>query len=123
MVVCATRVDNHYKTTKPSIEAGKDVYVEWPLASNLEDATELATLAREKGVKAMVSLQGRISPRYLKVKALLEENKIGKVLSSSVVASDGSSPTRISEGIKYFLDRRVGGNLLTIFFGHSKPSE
>ena len=117
------RVDNHYKTTKPSIEAGKDVYVEWPLASNLEEATELATLAREKGVKTMVSLQGRVSPVYLKVKALLAENKIGKVLSSSVVASDGTTaPTTISESIKYFIDRRVGGNLLTIFFGHSKSS-
>ena len=118
------RVDNHYETTKPSIEAGKDVYVEWPLGSNLEEATELATLAREKGVKTMVSLQGRMSPVYLKVKALLAEDKIGKVLSSSVVASDGTkAPTAFSEGKKYFLDRRVGGNLLTIFFGHSKSSQ
>lgn len=117
------RVDNHYKTTKPCIEAGKDVYVEWPLGSNLEEATELAKLVREKGVKAMVSLQGRISPIYLKVKALLAENKIGKVFSSSVVASDGTkAPTTISEGMKYFLDRSIGGNLLTIFFGHSKSS-
>ncbi|KAL8797807.1 MAG: hypothetical protein Q9195_000159 [Heterodermia aff. obscurata] len=119
LVVCSVRVDAHYKTIKPSIEAGKDVYVEWPLAANLEDATELATLAREKGVKTMVSLQGRVSPVYLKVKALLAENRIGKVFSSSVVASDGTkAPTTISESLKYFLDRRVGGNLLTIFFGH-----
>ena len=122
-MVCAVRVDNHYQTTKPSIEAGKDVYVEWPLASNLEEATELATLARQKGVKTMISLQGRVSPVSLKVKALLAENTIGKVLSSSVVASDGTTnPTTISEGLKYFLDRRVGGNLLTIRFGHSKSS-
>lgn len=30
-VVCATRVDTHYPTVLPSVRAGKDVFVEWPL--------------------------------------------------------------------------------------------
>lgn len=119
--MCSVRVDNHYKTTRPSIEAGKNVFVEWPLASNIEDAIELATLAKQKGVKTMVALEGRVSPIYLKVRALLKENKIGKVLNSSVVASGGTkSRDSVAEGIKYFFDRRVGGNLLPINFAHSE---
>lgn len=122
-MVCSVRVDSHYKTTKPSIEAGKNVFVEWPLASNVEDATELATLAKEKGVKTMVALEGRVSPIYVKVKALLRENKIGKVLNSSVVASGGTKARNsINEGLRYFLERRVGGNFLTIIMGHSESS-
>ena len=123
LVVCSVRVDNHYKTTKPSIEAGKNVFVEWPLASNIEDVTELTALAKEKGVKTMVALEGRVSPIYLKVKALLQENRIGKVLNSSVVASGGTKARdSVNEGIRYFLDRRVGGNFHTIIMGHCKSS-
>ena len=42
LVVCTTRVDIHYDTIKPSVEAGKDVFAEWPLAENVRRATELA---------------------------------------------------------------------------------
>ena len=69
----------------------------------------------------MISLQGRVSPIFLKVKALLQEDKIGKVLSSSLVASGGlGTHGSIREGLKYFFDKRVGGNFITIFFGHSE---
>lgn len=114
-------MDKHYKTTKPSIEAGKGVFVEWPLGSNCEEAAELATLAKERGARTMISLQGRVSPVYLKVKAVLETQKIGRVLSSSVAAS-GLMKTHgsTSEGLRYFYDRRVGGSFLTIGFGHCK---
>lgn len=54
LVVCCTRVDLHYETIKPSIQQGKSVYVEWPLASNLSQALELASLAKQKGAKTMV---------------------------------------------------------------------
>ena len=115
------RVDNHYKTIKPSIVAGKNIFVEWPLVSNVEDAAELAALAKEKGVKSMVALQGRVSPIYVKVKALVREDRIGKVLNTHIVASGGTrTRSSISEGLKYFFDRKVGGNMLTIGFAHSK---
>ncbi|RYP43852.1 hypothetical protein DL768_009632 [Monosporascus sp. mg162] len=34
LVICSTRVDKHYETSLPSVKAGKDVFVEWPLAEN-----------------------------------------------------------------------------------------
>lgn len=71
----------------------------------------------------MVALEGRVSPIYVKVKALLQENKIGKVLNSSVMASGGTNARNsINEGLHYFLDRRVGGNFHTIIMGHSESS-
>lgn len=124
LVVCSTRVDTHYKTIKPSIEAGKDVFVEWPLASNVREAEELAALANDKGVKTMVGLQGRVSPVYLRVKDLVQEGKIGKVLSSSITLSGGTnSRDSIREGLSYFFDRKVGGNIMSIFLGHSKKTQ
>jgi len=124
LVVCSTRVDTHYKTIKPSIEAGKDVFVEWPLASNVQQAEELASLAKDKGVKTMVGLQGRVSPVYLKVKDLVQGGKLGKILSSSMTLSGGTnSRDSIGEGLSYFFDRKVGGNIMSIFLGHSKKTQ
>lgn len=121
LVVCSTRVDTHYKTIKPSIEAAKDVFVEWPLASNVQQADELVSLAKAKGVKTMVGLQGRVSPIYLTAKDLIQSGKIGKVLSSSMMLNGGtSSRDSIGEGLSYFFDRDVGGNIISIYIGHSE---
>ena len=120
LVVCTTRVDLHYDTIKPSLVKGKDVYCEWPLASNVENAEELYALAKENNTRTIIGLQGQLSPIVLKVKSLIEqENKIGRVLSSSIFAAGGTR-TRDSmiEGLKYFTRRSIGGNMVTIGFGH-----
>lgn len=80
-------------------------------------------MVKHKRVKAMVGLQGRVSPVVLKIKSLLEQGIIGEVLSSSIIAAGG---TRLRDlvlvGLKYFTERHVGGNLVTIGFGHSELS-
>jgi hypothetical protein len=53
------------------------------------------------------------------MKEIVEGGRIGKVLSSSVFASTGNAgPTEV-KNVRYFLDREVGGNILSIHFGHS----
>jgi predicted dehydrogenase len=69
----------------------------------------------------MVGLQGRASPVILKVKSLIDQGKIGKVLSSSVNAIGGANDRNsIPASLKYFTDKSVGGNVLTVFIGHSR---
>ena len=120
-MVCCTRVDLHYETIRHSVEKGKNVFVEWPLCSNLKQAQELNELARDKGVKTMVALQGRVSPVILKIQSLLSQNRIGDVLSSSVAAYGGTiDRSSVGAGLKYFMQRSVGGNVVTIGFAHSK---
>lgn len=123
LVVCSTRVDIHYDSVKPSVEAGKNVYVEWPLAENVGRATELAELAKKSGSVTLIGLQSRVAPSVLKVKEVLQSGAIGKVLSSEVQAfTPGGGGNDISEGLGYFLDKKVGGNPVTIAFAHSKCS-
>lgn len=86
LVVCTTGVDVHYDTMKPSIEAGKAVLVEWPLAENVKRAGELAHLARQTGSRAIIGLQGRVAPAIVNVRRILESGDLGKVLSSFVQA-------------------------------------
>ena len=121
LVVCTTRVDNHAVTTRPSIAAGKDVFVEWPLAENAGIAKELALLVAEKGVRSVVALQGRVAPLYLRVTEILRSGRIGKVISSEVRASGGSIYRHVlPEKLKYFLQKDVGGNFVTISIGHCR---
>ena len=46
LAVISVNVASHYKLVKPCILAGKDVFVEWPLGANTQEAKELAELAK-----------------------------------------------------------------------------
>ncbi|RDW71653.1 hypothetical protein BP5796_07687 [Coleophoma crateriformis] len=120
MVICSVNVGKHYDLIKPAILAGKLPVVEWPLASNLAQAEELTSLAREKGLKTLVILQGRLSPVTAKVRQLIADGRIGEVFSvnlDAVAGYHGEDP--IGVGGMYLSDRKVGGNMATIHFGHA----
>lgn len=120
LVICNTRVDKHKETIMPSILKGKDIYVEWPVASTTEDVTEISHAAEEHNVRVAVGLQGRWSPPVAKLKEILERGDVGKVLSSDVHISGGAAAERdtLTTGFEYFTDKRIGGNHVTILFGH-----
>ncbi|RYP00170.1 hypothetical protein DL764_006601 [Monosporascus ibericus] len=118
-VVCSTRVDKHYETIKPSITAGKAVFVEWPLASNISQVRELVDLAREQGIKSVTGLQGPVTAPLNAVREILEHGRIGKVVSSEVKARGGTSDRgAVPESLRYFTQLEVGGNVVTVSFGH-----
>ncbi|KAG9239131.1 putative dehydrogenase [Amylocarpus encephaloides] len=119
LVVCSVRVDRHMLTVKPSIIAGKAVYVEWPLEKNLEIAKEVADLGRKHNVKSIVGIQGAFAPIAQKLKAAIGSGRIGKVLSSTITASSGSSSDTEVKGVRYFTDRKIGGNPVSIHLGHA----
>lgn len=119
LVVCSTRVDRHFQPIRPSIIAGKSIFVEWPLEKNLAIAKEMAALAAKYNAKTMVGIQGSFSPVVRKLKQVIESGKIGNIVSSDVCASVGNGGRTESKNVRYFLDRKVGGNLLSIHFGHS----
>ncbi|TQV95627.1 oxidoreductase family protein [Cordyceps javanica] len=119
LVVCATRVDVHYKSTLPSVRAGKRAFIEWPLAQDAKHAQELADAAASHNTHTLVGHQGRFAPVMVKLKEVLESGRIGKVLSSDARAFGGTnSRESIGAGLGYFVDRTVGGNVFTIGFGH-----
>ena len=67
-VAVAVKVPDHAAAIKPILAAKKDVFSEWPLARNLEEAKELAVLAKEAGVRTLVGLQEWQSPLVNKVR-------------------------------------------------------
>jgi predicted dehydrogenase len=119
LVVCVVRVDRHFQTVRPSLEAGKTVFVEWPLDRNLEVAKEMAALAAAHNAKTIVGLQASYAPVVRKLRLLVHSGAIGRVLSSTLLGSCGNEVASESKNVRYFLDRTVGGNLMSIHVGHT----
>ena len=117
-VAVSVRVPRHYEPTMAAIEAGKHVYTEWPLGANLDEAKEMASFARAKGVKTMVGLQERRAPLYLRLKELVDEGCFGELLSCMIVWS-GSGILDRSSDQRWRADDASGANTLTIGFGHT----
>ena len=122
LVVCCVRVDRHYALMMPSINAGKDVFVEWPLASNLQQAEEMQAAAKKSGSKTIVGLQARPSPFTQKVKELVKSKAIGDLLSSNLYYDIGYPGDVEPPATDYMTKKEVGGNLFTIMFGHTADS-
>ncbi|KAI0883062.1 NAD(P)-binding protein [Annulohypoxylon maeteangense] len=118
LVVCCTRVDTHSSSTGPSLRAGKAVFIEWPLVQDYKEAVALA--GKKRLDNTIIGLQGRVSPIVIKLKEILKSGRIGRVLSSDV-HTYGNLARRdsFSEGLSYFADREVGGNPITIAYGHT----
>lgn len=84
IVAVSVNVPQHYSLIKPALEAGKDVFSEWPLARNVAEAEELVQLAKQKGVRTMVGLQARQNPSVLKAKEIVASGKLGKIMGTTL---------------------------------------
>ena len=116
-VAVLVRVPLHHRLTMDVLEAGKHVYTEWPLGINLQEAQEMADLARRKGVRTMVGLQGRCSPQYLRLKELVDEGYVGEVLSVHMTSFRTGVLSRTSDRT-WQRDKELGATILTIHSGH-----
>ena len=86
-VVLATSVSTHYALAKASIEAGKHVFVEKPLASSSDVALELMELAEASDRVLMPGHTFLYSPPIRAIKTLIDNDELGDIyfISSSRV--------------------------------------
>ena len=78
-VIIATPSHTHYSLVKKALNAGKDVYVEKPIATNSEEAKELMNLADEKNLVLMVGHLLLYHPVVNRLKSLIKEDVLGKI--------------------------------------------
>ncbi len=78
-VVIATPAVTHYDMCKRSILAGKDVFVEKPLALKVEEAEELAQIAKENGKILMVGHLLLYHPAVIKLEELIYRGELGDI--------------------------------------------
>ncbi|BDA72893.1 oxidoreductase domain protein [Calothrix sp. PCC 7716] len=78
-VVIATPAPSHASLVIQALNAGKDVFVEKPLALTLEDALLIETAARKSNQIVMVGHLLEYHPALIKLRDLVAAGKIGKL--------------------------------------------
>lgn len=78
-VVIATPAPTHANLVIQALNAGKDVFVEKPLALTLEDALKIETAARKSNQILMVGHLLEYHPALIKLRSLVAAGKIGKL--------------------------------------------
>jgi UDP-2-acetamido-3-amino-2,3-dideoxy-glucuronate N-acetyltransferase len=78
-VAIATPAEQHASMTLAALKAGKDVFVEKPLALRWEDGVEMTSEARRQGRLLMVGHLLLYHPAILKVKELLDLGELGRL--------------------------------------------
>ena len=116
--VCV-KVPYHHEIVMAALEAGKHVYCEWPLGATVDQAAEMADLAAVRGVRTMVGLQARAAPSVARIRELVADGWIGRVLSASLTQfQPGLLQTRTPDGT-WRADRANGAHTLSISAGHT----
>ena len=103
----------HKQLALPALHAKKSVFVEWPLGNGLQEAEELASLAKKQGVKTAVGLQARLLPSIQKAKEIIDSGALGRITGTTLVASI-SMLSNVTEKNRYIFDPKNGANMVTI---------
>ena len=83
-IYVATPPDSHAEYTIMALKAQKPVYVEKPMALNYSQCEQMIETAKITGMPLFTAYYRRTLPGFLKVKELIDDGVIGKVLSSSI---------------------------------------
>lgn len=78
-VVIALPAESHYECAAKALRAGKDVFVEKPLALELEHAKKLTAMALEGKRILMVGHLLRYHPAFLKLKDMIDKGILGRL--------------------------------------------
>src|SRR6266851_4025037 len=119
LVSICVRVPFHHQLGMAALNAGKHLYCEWPLAATTEQAQQMRDLAVRKGVHHMVGLQARGAPAFNRVRDLVAEGYVGKVLSCTIIITTPAWGTEFTRDWAYMADRINGNTLMTSPGGHS----
>ena len=86
-VAIATPVSTHFSLAMAALNAGKNVFVEKPLAASSEEVEQLTAVAKENGLVLMPGHTFLYSPAVTTIKALIDSGELGEIyfISSSRV--------------------------------------
>jgi len=119
LVIVSVKVPHHRTLVEAALQAGKHVYCEWPLALDVAEAESLTAQAEARGVVAAVGLQARAAPAVACARQMIADGAIGRVLSTTLVASGWQWGDQVQARNAYINDGTTGATMLSIPFGHT----
>ena len=106
-VYIATPPVNHKEYTITAAKAGKPVYVEKPMAMNTNECKDMIRDCQLAGVSLFVAYYRRALERFLKIKQLIETNKIGEIRFISINYHDIIKESR--DNLPWRVDPKTSG--------------
>lgn len=83
-IYIATPPSSHVTYAIMALKAGKPVYVEKPLAASYMDCQRVIRISRETGIPCFVAYYRRCLPYFQKVKELVVNNSIGRIINVQI---------------------------------------
>lgn len=110
IIYVATPPNTHKEYTIKVLQAGKPVYVEKPMALNYTECLEMEEAAKRTNQKLFVAYYRRSLPYFLKVKELLDNNAIGKILSVDIkYCRPANTPDKSKQTQSWRVNREIAG--------------
>jgi len=103
----------HAEAVIAALQQGKHVYLEKPLATNLDDANRILRAWRQSGKVGMIGFNYRFNPLYRAVKHHIQSGRLGELVSVRTVFS---SPQPEMPAWKQA--RKTGGGVLLDLASH-----
>ena len=108
-VVICSPTDEHAAHVIAAARAGKHIFCEKPLDLSIDRVRETLDIVKEMGVELMLGFNRRFDPHFAKVKALVDEGKVGDTHMIRMTSRDPAPPPiefiRHSGGL--FLDMTI----------------
>ncbi len=98
--ISTTPEPTHYPIAKESLQAGKHVFLEKPIALELSEADELIALARSRNLLFTIGYSQRFNPKFAYIKRSIDDGTIGQPVTALV-----------SRHITRNLGKKIGGRV------------
>jgi len=82
----------HAEQIKACAAAGKHVFCEKPIATDIEETIEAINCCNEAGVKLMTALQRRFDPNFARIKEALDKDEVGEPIVIKLCSRDPAPP-------------------------------
>lgn len=99
----------HYSVAMQALQAGCHLFVEKPVSTNSQEATDIANLARARGRTVGVGHQYRLRPSLVEARKLLGEGAVGAVRMITAQMSAPWLAQHSGPADSWRLDPRAGG--------------
>jgi predicted dehydrogenase len=117
LVAVSVKAPDHIKPALAVLDAGKHLFIEWPMGANFNQAQQIEERARQRGVRGFVGLQARAAPPLRHAIELVRDGYVGRLYSVSTFGAYSYWGEQITAS--YSADIESGANVLTIPGGHS----
>ena len=108
-IYVATPPSTHAEYAIASIKAGKPVYIEKPMALNYTECLNINKASEKYKVPVFVAYYRRALPGFLKVKTLVENNSIGRVLFIQIQLFKSPSEDEMRGKLPWRVDPEISG--------------